>query len=206
MTQRSTVRRVALTGGIATGKTYVRQAFDKLGVPTIDADTLAREAVAPGSVGLAQVVERFGPEVLDSAGALDRRRLAAIVFSDSNARHDLENIIHPFVRRETDQWFAGLDPSKHRFAVADIPLLFETGRNRDFDTVIVAAAEPGAQIRRLQERDGLIEAEARQRIEAQLPIQLKIDRADFVIRTDVTFADTDRQAKLVLDALNASAA
>src|ERR1051325_5423762 len=136
------VRRVALTGGIATGKSHVRARFEARGVPTIDADTLAREAVAPGSAGLEQVIDRFGSGIRDATGALDRKRLGAIVFADSQARRDLERIIHPFVRAATDKWYASLDAGTHPFAIADIPLLFESGREGDFDAVIVTACEP----------------------------------------------------------------
>ena len=195
------VRRVALTGGIATGKSHVRERFERLGVPTIDSDRLARDAVAPGSPGLAAVIERFGRSVLDANGALDRHKLAAIVFADEEARKTLESIIHPQVRRATDVWFASLDPAQHPYAIADIPLLFEVNRDRDFDVVIVVAAEPETQIRRVMQRDSLSEPEARQRLAAQLPIDEKIRRADFVIRTDGSTADTERQVGEVWRAL-----
>jgi dephospho-CoA kinase len=188
------VRRIALTGGIATGKSHVRARFEALGVPTIDSDTLAREAVAVGSPGLAKVVERFGAGILDATGALDRPKLAAIVFSDAAARRDLEQIIHPDVQRSTNAWFASLPPH-HAFAIADIPLLYEIGRDRDFDAVIVAACDRETQRQRLMTRDGLSEDDARRRIEAQLPIEEKVRRADFVIRTDGSFADTNRQVE-----------
>ncbi len=184
------MRRIGLTGGIATGKSHVRARFEHLGVPTIDADVLAREAVAPGSPVLAEVVQRFGPGVLDASGALDRRALAGIVFADDQARRDLEAIVHPRVRAATDLWFAALDPAQP-FAVADIPLLYETGRDADFDLVIVAAADPDTQVRRVMARDGLSEAAARARLAAQWPIEEKVRRADFVIRTDGAHADTD---------------
>ena len=201
MVAANAVRRIALTGGIATGKTYVRQGFEKLGVPTSDADSRARDAVAPETAGLKEVVGRFGADVLDSSGSLDRAKVAAIVFADPAARRDLERIVHPYVVKATDTWFQSLDPSRHPFAIADIPLLFEARRERDFDKVIVVAAEPGTQLRRLMERDGLSETEARQRIAAQLPIQAKTERADYVITTDGTFADTDRQVRSVFDQL-----
>ena len=187
------MRRIALTGSIATGKSHVRARFERLGVPTIDSDVLAHHAVAAGSAGLAAVVARFGPAVLDSEGQLDRKRLADIVFSDPAARKALEAIIHPEVQRQTDAWFAALDSRQHAFAIADIPLLYEVNRERDFDAVIVAACDPGAQLRRVIERDGLSEADARRRIEAQLPIEDKVRRADFVIRTDGSFDDTNQQ-------------
>src|SRR5688572_23518570 len=121
------MRRIALTGGIATGKSHVRRRFEELGVPTIDADTLAREAVAPGTEGLAGVVQAFGTGILDPSGALDRKKLADIVFRDDDARRRLEAIVHPAVRRATDLWFASLDGSLHPIAIADIPLLYEVG-------------------------------------------------------------------------------
>ena len=186
-------RRVALTGGIATGKSHVRARFEELGVPTIDSDVLAREAVQPGSAGHAAVIARFGPDILDASGMLDRRKLAGVVFSNVEARRDLEHIIHPVVRAATEAWFASVDASRHPFAIADIPLLYETGRNADFDAVIVVACHPGTQLRRVMERDKLTEAEARSRIAAQLPIEEKISRADHVIRTDGSFLDTDAQ-------------
>ena len=197
------VRRVALTGGIATGKSHVRERFERLGVPTIDSDRLARDAVAPGSPGLAAVVERFGRGVLDPSGALDRHKLAEIVFADEQARKTLESIIHPEVRRATDAWFASLDPAQHPYAIADIPLLYEVNRDRDFDVVIVAAADPETQIRRVMHRDGLSEAEARQRLAAQWSIDEKVRRADYVIRTEGPQEDTDRQIREVWEALSA---
>ena len=191
------MRRVALTGGIATGKSHVRAEFEKLGVPTIDADVLARRAVEPGSTGLEAVTARFGRDVLDASGALDRRKLAAVVFADPQARLDLEAIVHPIVRRDTDAWFASLDAGRHPFAIADIPLLYETGRDRDFDAVIVTACDPATQLRRVMARDGATEAEARRRIAAQLPIDEKVRRADYVIRTDGSVAETNEQVREV---------
>ena len=199
--ERTGVRRVALTGGIASGKSYVRSRFEALGVPTIDADGLARDAVAPGTAGLAGVVARFGQKVLQADGSLARQRLAEIVFADPEARLALEAIVHPEVRRVTDQWFAALDAEKAPYAIADIPLLYEVGRDRDFDTVIVVACDPDTQRRRLVERDGMSNAKARQRISAQLPIDQKAVRADYVILTDGSYEETDRQVTKVFESL-----
>lgn len=190
------MRRIALTGGIATGKSYVRAQFEKLGVPTIDADVLAREAVAPGTPGLHAVMKRFGPGVLDSNGALDRKTLAAVVFADDQARRDLEAIIHPSVRGAIDAWFASL-PVGTPIAIADIPLLYETGRERDFDAVIVVACDPKTQVRRVIERDSLSETDARNRLAAQIPIADKSRRADYVIRSDDTYGETDAQVRAI---------
>ena len=189
--------RVALTGGIASGKSHVRALFARLGVPTIDADQLAREAVAPGSQALSAIVKRFGPLVLDRSGALDRRALATIVFTDPAARRDLEAIVHPPVQQGTNRWFEALDPAAHGYAIADIPLLYEVGRDRDFAKVIVAACDPETQLARVMARDAVTEAEARQRLAAQMPIADKIRRADFVIDTGGSFEDTERQVRAV---------
>lgn len=193
------VTRVALTGGIATGKSYVRAQLAALGVPTIDADTLARDAVAPGTPGLAAVARRFGPGVLAPDGSLDRRRLGSLVFADPQARRDLEAIVHPVVRAAIDHWFSLLPPH-HRVAVADVPLLYETGREQAFDAVIATVCPPEVQVKRLRER-GLSEADARQRLDAQLPAADKAARATYVIRTDGSFDDTDARVREVFDAL-----
>jgi dephospho-CoA kinase len=196
------VLRVALTGGIATGKSYCLGRFAALGVPTIDADQLAREAVAAGSPGFRAVVERFGREVLRPDGSLDRAAIARIVFRDRAARADLEAIVHPEVYRRIREWYVALPP-RSRFALADIPLLFETGHQHDFDRVVVCACSPEEQLRRMLTRDGLTEADARARLDAQWPIEEKVARADLVIRTDGTFADTDMQVRSAYELLNA---
>ena len=194
------MKRVALTGGIATGKSRVRAEFERLGVPTIDADTLARDAAAPGSPGLAAIVARFGASILNETGTLDRRKLGAIAFGDPGARHDLEQIIHPIVRARTAEWFAALETSQP-FAIADIPLLYETGRERDFDEVVVTACDEDTQIRRVMNRDSVTEEEARQRLAAQLPTSEKVRQADYVIYTDGTFEETNQQVRKVYESL-----
>ena len=189
--------RAALTGGIATGKSYCLRHFAELGVPVVDADRLAREAVSPGSPGLAAVVQHFGREVLLADGTLDRAAVGRIVFEDSRERAALEAIVHPEVYRRIREWFVNL-PAASGVAIADIPLLFETGHNHDFDAVIVAACRPDEQVRRVMARDGLSEHDARARLAAQWPIEEKARRADHVIWTDRTFADTDAQIAGVL--------
>ncbi len=192
--------RAALTGGIATGKSFCLGAFAALGAATIDADRLAREAVAPASDGFQRVIRRFGSAVLRADGSLDRGALGRIVFTDRGARADLEAIIHPEVYSRIREWSANL-PAGTRLSIADIPLLFETGQQPQFDTVIVCACEPAEQIRRIVARDGLSEAEARDRLNAQWPIEEKVARADHVISTDGTTGETREQVKRVYDAL-----
>ena len=194
------MRRVALTGGIATGKSWVRRRFAHHGVPTIDADTLAHAVIATGTPGAARIVQRFGPEVRSPDGGIDRRTLGRIVFADPAARRDLEDIVHPAVYEAINAWYTALPPS--RFAVADIPLLYETGRETDFAVVVVAACEPEEQLRRVVERDGLTPEAARQRIAAQLPLAEKVRRADHVIRTDGSHDATDAQVDELVASLS----
>jgi dephospho-CoA kinase len=173
-------------------------------VPTIDSDLLARDAVAPGTAGLAAVTERFGQRVVQPDGSLNRHALATIVFSDPASRKALEAIVHPYARRRTDEWFDGLDVHRHPYAIADIPLLYEVERDKDFDGVIVVACSPETQLRRLLDR-GISESEARQRLAAQLPLDDKIARADHVIRTDGSYKDTERQVQELHTRLSGSA-
>jgi dephospho-CoA kinase len=194
--------RVALTGGIATGKSYCLARFAALGAATIDADRLARAAVVPGSRALDAIVERFGQSMLLPDGALDRSSLGRLVFTDRAARADLEAIVHPEVYRRIGEWLATLPPGI-RIAIADIPLLFETGHTHDFDRVVVVACDPREQLRRVMSRDGLSERDARARLDSQWPIEEKISRADYVIRTDGTVSDTDSQVRTVHELLNA---
>ena len=196
--------RVALTGGIATGKSYCLERFAALGASTIDADALSREVVVAGSPGLTAVVSAFGEGVLAADGSLDRPALGRIVFGDAKARATLEAIVHPEVYRRIREWFANL-PSGTRVAIADIPLLFETGHNHDFEAVVVAACAPETQLRRVIDRDRLSDTDARARIAAQWPIEEKVRRATHVIWTDRGFAETDRQVHVTYDGLNADA-
>lgn len=194
--------RIALTGGIGTGKSTVLRMLEARGVPTVDADVLARQAVAPGSPGADAVVARFGAGVRGADGAVDRRALAAIVFADPQARRDLEQIVHPAVYAAIGDWFTRL-PSTTRWAVADIPLLMETGREAAFDRVVVVACTPDEQVRRVMARDGLTEAEARARRDAQWPIADKVARAPDVIWTTGSLEQTEQQVDAWLRRLKA---
>ena len=197
------VTRVALTGGIATGKSYCLTRFVELGAPTIDADQLARQAIAPGTPGFDAVLTRFGRAVQKPDGGLDRDALAKLVFSDDAARRDLETIVHPVVYAAIKKWFDGLSSAGGRpqAAIADVPLLFETGRERDFDFVIVAACRPEQQLERLRAR-GMAEEDAQKRINAQIPIDQKAARANFLIDTSDTEAQTNLQVLQVWEKLN----
>jgi dephospho-CoA kinase len=195
------MKRVALTGGIATGKSVVRGELERLGVPTIDADVLARDVVAPGTPGLVAIVARFGDGVLDDRRELDRRKLGAMVFADEGARRDLERIVHPAVKAAIDAWLDSMDRQQNKIAVAVIPLLYETGREREFDVVVTTACAADEQLRRVMARDSLSELQARQRIAAQLSTEEKVRRADYTIWTDGAYDETKRQVVHTLEQL-----
>jgi dephospho-CoA kinase len=194
------VTRVALTGGIASGKSHVLRSLARRGVPTVDADRLAHEALAPATPAAAAVHAKFGRGVVDAEGRIDRRALAAIVFNDPDARLALEAIVHPAVYGEINRWFASLPPDT-AFAVADIPLLYETGHEAAFDTVIVAACSPEEQLRRTIARDHLSHEEASARLTAQWPIDEKVRRANHVIWTTGSFDETERQIEKLVEVL-----
>ncbi len=142
--------RIALTGGIASGKSTVAQLFAELGVPIVDMDVIARELIAPGSALLAQVIERFGTSVRSADGSLDRRALREVIFRDANARAGLESILHPAIRaRAAELETAARGP----YVITVVPLLAETKRAGDYDRVLLVDSEERLQRERLAERD-----------------------------------------------------
>jgi len=193
--------RVALTGGAATGKSYVLDQFRRYGVPCLVADDLAHGVTAAGTEATAAIAARFGAGVIAQDGSVNRDALGAIVFADEGARRELETIVHPAVYRSIEagmRAFAKLGQST--VAVAEIPLLYETGHASEFDRVIVTTCSDGLQLQRLLDR-GLSEARARQIVAAQRPTTEKAALADFVIRTDGERSETDEQVRQVLQAL-----
>jgi len=193
--------KIALTGGIATGKSYVLEQFRRRGIPCLDADALAHGVTAGGTEATAAIAARFGAEVIAADGAVDRAKLGRIVFADAGARRDLEAIVHPAVYRAIAAGVRAFElTGDYPMAVVDVPLLYETGSEKTFDRVIVAICPPAMQMTRLLER-GLTEEDARRRLEAQWPTDAKAARADFVIRTDGTFADTNTQVDSVFRTL-----
>ena len=195
--------KVALTGGIATGKSYVLDEFRRRGVPCLDADLIAHGVMAPGTEASTAIAARFGTDMLDATGAVNRAKLGSIVFADASARRELEAIVHPAVYRSI---LAGLRAFEliggYSFAVVDVPLLYETGGEKHFDRVVSTTCPEELQMARLAER-GLSPEAARQRLAAQWPADQKAARAEFVIKTDGTFEDTDRQVGEVLLKLRA---
>jgi dephospho-CoA kinase len=189
------VRRVGLTGGIATGKSMVSGVLRDLGAVVIDADQLAREVVAEGTPGLDAVVAEFGPEVLGADGELDRPAVARLVFSDEDARRRLEGIVHPLVFERIVELEAAAP--RDTVVVHDIPLLAESGRAGTFDAVIVVDAPSEVQVERMVRDRGWSEAEARARIAAQASRQDRLAIATHVIDNTGTLEDLrDRVAEV----------
>jgi dephospho-CoA kinase len=191
--------KVALTGGIATGKSYVLERIRRHGVPCLDADLLAHGVTAPGTEASSAIAARFGSDVLAADGSVDRARLGRIVFADPAARRELEAMVHPAVYRAIQAGLRAFEIEQPglSLAVVDVPLLYESGHAGDFDRVVVTACPMELQLARLLER-GMSDAEARQRLNAQWPTEEKARRADFVIRTDGSFEETDRQVEETL--------
>lgn len=197
------MRRVGLTGGIATGKSVVVALLRARGVPCVDADALAHEAMGPGTAVTAAIVARFG-DVRDAEGGVDRSRLAPVIFGDAIARRDLEAIVHPAVAAGLQRFFDDrAADGTHALAVADVPLLYEVGWEGRVEHVLATCCAEALQLERLRLR-GLSEAEARARLAAQWSARTKAERADAVIRTDGTMADTAAQVDAWLSSLGAS--
>jgi dephospho-CoA kinase len=178
---------IGLTGGIASGKSLVAELLAAHGAIIIDADVLAREVVTRGTPGLEAVVERFGKAVLLADGSLDRKALGAVVFSDPDARRDLEAIIHPAVRARAAALASAAPPGA--VVVQVIPLLVETGQQEAFDLVVVVDTDPELQLTRIRQRDGLGEPEAAARIRAQATREARLAAADVVLENNGTQAE-----------------
>ena len=189
--------RVGLTGGIGSGKSEVAKAFAEFGALVVDADALAREAVAPGSPGLARIAARW-PEVI-AEGSLDRVAMAAIVFRDSGARDELNAIVHPEVRRLGAELEATAAPDQ--IVVHDVPLLFEGGFYRQCDANVVVVADKETRIGRTVARSGLAPDEVERRMKAQIDPDRARELADYVIPNDGTIAALHAAAREVYDEL-----
>ena len=195
---------VGLTGGIGSGKSTVARMLEERGAVVFDADLLAREAVEPGTPGHAAVIERFGADVLAPGGELDREALASIVFADPSARRDLEQIVHPEVRR----LFAEGSEAYHdtdRIVVFSAPLLVESGMHTAFEILVVVSATVATQVERLMRQRGMSEAAIRARIDAQAPLEDKAAVADFLVDNEGTLAELESQVERLWHDLSARA-
>ena len=187
--------RVGLTGNIASGKSTVAAEWQALGAVIVDADDLAREAVAPGTEGLARVTERFGAEVLQPDGSLDRVALRALVFDNEQERLVLESILHPEIERRRIERERELLAAGTHMVVHAIPLLFEVGMEAAFDLIVLVHADEAERLRRLTEDRGLPEADARHMIEAQMPSEDKREHAAIVIDNNGTLDELRENAR-----------
>lgn len=185
--------RVALTGGIASGKTTVSDRFSTLGVPVVDADLLSRKAVEANSPGLQQIAERFGTSILQADGTLDRAKLRSIIFEDEKARADLEAIVHPEVRRLTDNQIRTFEQAAHLYCLVVIPLLVETGQQERYDHVIVVDVAKEVQLQRLQARDGSSTAEANKILASQANRDERLAIADSIITNNADIESINEQ-------------
>lgn len=195
---------VALTGGIASGKTTVAALFAERGALLIDSDQLAREVVEPGTPGLAEVVARFGGQVLDDQGRLDRQALGAIVFADDVARADLNAIVHPRVRQRRAELLA--EAGDDEVVISVIPLLVETGLADQFDAVVVVDLPEAVQVERLMTRNGFSAEQAQARVEAQAARAERLAAADWVIDNSGAPDELDGQVQAVWRELHNKAA
>jgi len=193
---------VGLTGGIGSGKSTVARLLEKRGAVVFDADLLAREAVEPGTPGHAAVIERFGADVLAPGGELDREALASVVFADPSARRDLEEIVHPEVRRlfaEGSEAYRDTD----RVVVFSAPLLVETGMHTAFEILVVVSATVATQIERLMRQRGMSESSIRARIVAQAPLEDKAAVADFLVDNEGMLDELESQVDRLWSDLSA---
>ena len=179
---------IALTGGIASGKSAVAETFAQLGVPVLDTDEIARDVVEPGTPALAALVREFGPDILDASGRMDRNRMRERVFADPAQRKRLEAITHPAIREELTRRAAEADGP---YQIHVIPLLIESGRADFYERVLVVDCPPEDQMRRLMARDGSDEAQARRILGAQATREQRLAAADDVIVNTGTLEDLE---------------
>lgn len=186
---------IGLTGGIASGKSTVSNMLRELGAAIIDADVIAREVVAPGAPALDVIRDAFGDEVITADGALDREALGAIVFDDADARARLNAITHPRIGQRMWERARELFEAGHPWVIYDAALIVENNLHEMLDSLIVVSLSPDIQLERLMARDDLTDAQARQRVAAQLPLADKVAAADFVIDNDGALAQTRAQVE-----------
>lgn len=184
------IRIIGLTGGIASGKSSVARLIEERGVPVIDADLLAREAVLPGSRALERIVALFGADVVAADGALDRKRLGALVFADPEKRRQLEQILHPEIRRLGEERVARAVAEGHKLLVYMAPLLIEAGAVDRVDEVWVVTVRPEIQLERLMARDGIDRVAAQRIIDSQMPLAEKAGHGRILIDNSGTPRET----------------
>jgi len=192
--RRSRLFLIGLTGTFGSGKSTVRSLFHRWGARVIDADPLAHEALRKGCEPYRNIFKAFGKATMGRNGALDRKKLARIVFSNSAKRKKLERIIHPYVFRRIREKLATI---KNGIVVIEVPLLFETGFNRQVDRTVVVHSSKRQILSRLSQKRRLEKNDIKARMAAQMPLPEKIKQSDFVINNTNGFGQTARQAKRI---------
>ncbi|MDP3230333.1 MAG: dephospho-CoA kinase [Acidovorax sp.] len=187
--------KIAVTGGAGSGKTTVARMFKELGAQVLDADEAARQAVAVGAPAWEELRRTWGPEFFHEDGSLDRAKVAQRVFSDPEARHRLNNLIHPQVTLKIKERLEALEKQGVPLVVVEVPLLFEAGLERAYDRVVVVFAALEDQVSRLEARDHRPEGEIAGILKAQWPLKDKQARADYVVDNRGTLSDTQRQVE-----------
>ncbi|GGH75621.1 dephospho-CoA kinase [Compostibacillus humi] len=189
---------IGLTGSIASGKSTVSLMFDDFQIPVIDADKLAREVVEPGEKAYFDIINTFGEDILRDDKTLDRKKLGSIVFQDKEKLQQLNNIVHPAVRERMIQQRDAYIEQGVPAVVLDIPLLFESKLTHYVDKTLVVYVDEDVQLKRLMERDGFTEEEAKNRINAQIPVKEKANMADAVIDNNGTKFASFQQLEQIL--------
>lgn len=192
------MRVIGLTGGIASGKSTVAGIISGHGIPVIDADQLARDAVVPGSAGLCQIIEAFGPSVLNEDGTLDRTVLAEKIFSDPLAREKLESILHPAIKVLAEKQLAELRQRGEAVAFYMAPLLIEAGATGRVDEIWVVYVDRETQLARIQKRDSVSREDAEKRIAAQMPMDEKAAYARIVIDNSGNLQELKKRVEAIL--------
>jgi dephospho-CoA kinase len=184
---------LGLTGSIASGKSTVSKMISEFGIPIVDADVIAKQVVEAGEVAYQKIIETFGTEILLENGEIDRPALGAIIFHDPGRRQELNQIVHPEVRKVMLEQSKKLLDEGHQIVILDIPLLFESKLTSLVEKTIVVYVDEENQIKRLMERNNLSEEEAMARIKSQIPIREKVKLADYIIDNNGTIEHTNKQ-------------
>jgi dephospho-CoA kinase len=196
--QRNNVR-IALTGGIACGKSTFSHILFKLGVATIDADDIVHGLESPGGKAVPLILKRFGESLLNRDGSINRPQLASIVFGSDEARRDLEAILFPMVGEEIDNFFKAPKPPEIKFSIAVIPLLFESHWESDYDIIVCVSSPRSIQVERMTSKRGYSEEHAEARLSAQIPVEEKAARSDYVVENCGSAEDLKQEARKLAD-------
>lgn len=193
--------RIALTGGIASGKSTVSQWFSERGVPVIDCDALVHSSYNEGGQMYLAVLDAFGPRILNEEGQIDRKKLSEIVFKDEVALKCLSDITHPIVRALVEKQANDLEAEGYSVIIVDIPLLYESGMAQQYEKVIVVHVPFDLQLKRLMERNQFSEEEARRRIQSQMNLDDKAKMANYVISNAGSLIELYDQLEQLLESL-----